>query len=295
MIIGLRIYKVQLYRDHNVCALGEGGGPEDLPGFFRSFLQAYSSSAIDDSAAKKNVRFEPKPDDGHSQHGLMWYGSYGYGTRVVDVPTGATTHQRTPNEADTIKLYYRIWMMPSYNFGLLAMQSFGGRSCAEMVLREMTSKHSSQWPDYRLTASKLMPNDIKLYGSKLVKRVKLVKRKAPKSLVQEALRPEGGTDEIDIEFYLKARGNGTFGRLKNLSDRLGGHLKVSGIDYEQAFAEVKVGDNYKKIGVLGASQLAGVIDISDEISRDAEQHPTFESVSGACKKHMVDFSKLLGK
>jgi hypothetical protein len=47
-------------------------------------------------------------DELNTQHGLIRYGTFGYGTDVEDVRTGSVSHTRTTDEADTIPLYYRL-------------------------------------------------------------------------------------------------------------------------------------------------------------------------------------------
>lgn len=293
MVIGLRIYKIQLHRNNVREKIGSGVAATDLAAFTRNLIAKASSSPLDDGSSKV-VRFQPEPDDQYSQHGLMRYGTYGFGSQVENVQTGAIAHNRTIDQADTIPLYYRFWFPPSYSYGLMATQSFGGRSCSDLVRKAFINAHSIAWPDYRMTSAKVMPNEINLYGRRPVKKITLIRKNAEQNIVSKALRPAQTDTEVDLEFSLRARGGGTFGQLKDLKQRLGGHLEVGDLEFSGAFAEVKVGSSYKKIGIVGVSSAAGVIDITDDVKIGADKHPTIASVAKATKKNLMDFSKLLG-
>lgn len=294
MHVGIRLYKIQVYNEHKPKELSAGNGPEGLGEHVRKLVEATAKKPINDGTSK-TLRFESKPDDGYSQHGLIWYGTYGYGAQIEDVGTGTVSYNRSVNEADTIHLYYRFWLPPGYSYGIAALQAFGGRSCAEIALNSVVNSHALKWPEYRVTAKKLMPNDRELYGGRQVKRIQLVRKRAKSNIVDQALRPIQGNAEIDVETTLKARGSSNFGMLKDLDNKLGGHLEIGGLEFERAYAEVKVGNSYKKIGVLGSSNNAGVVDVSDEIVRSVDQHPTFDSISKVTKQHVTDFAKMLGK
>lgn len=154
--------------------------------------------------------------------------------------------------------------------------------------------HQLVYPEYRVTFSKVMPNDAELYGSRAVRQIHLVRKDADQGIIEKALRPENEDHKVDVELSIKVRSGGSFGRLKDLDNKLGGHLEVGDIDYEGVFAEVKVGGSYKRIGVLGVSSSAGVIDVTDEVVRDAEKHPELKSIKASVSKHLADFAKVLG-
>lgn len=240
------------------------------------------------------VRFDPSNSFKNSAHGLLRYGKYGYGSEVEDRKSGVVQHIRTVDQADTIPLYYRFWFAPGKTYGLIGLQSFGGSSCVDIVNRALANTYEMMHPDWRLTIAKLMPNDAKLYGNRVVRSVQLVRKNSSQNIVEKALRPAGQDTKVDVEFSLKARGGGNFGRLKDLKDKIEGHLEIGGVDFAGAFASVKVGSSYKKIGVLGVSSTAGVIDLTDDVMLDANKHPTFKSVSKEAERHIADFAKILG-
>lgn len=293
MQIGLRIYKVQVYHNHTAQILTSDKGPADILHFTRNCCTAFSKKSLDDGKTKV-VRFEPKNDFKNSAHGLLKYGKYGYGSQVEDRKSGVVEHNRTVDQADVIPLYYRFWFAEGKSYGLIGLQSFGGISCVDIVHRALVNTHQLMYGDWRLTVTKLMPNDVKLYGNSVVRSVQLVKKNTDQSIVDKALRPTTADTKMDVELFLRARGTGSFGKLKDLNSKIGGHLEIGNVEFSGAYASVKVGSSFKKIGVVGVSSTAGVIDLTDDVDLDSEKHPTFKSVSEETKRHLVDFAKILG-
>lgn len=293
MQIGLRIYKLKVCHNHKAQKLTTDKGPADILNFVRRCCANFSKIPLDDGASKI-VRFEPSSDFKNSAHGLLKYGKYGYGSEVEDRKSGVVEHIRTVDQADTIPLYYRFWFAAGKSYGLVGLQSFGGSSCIDIVNRALINTHGMMHPDWSLTMSKLMPNDAKLYGNRVVRSVQLVKKNTTQNIVDKALRPVDEDTKMDVELFLKARGKGHFGKLKNLESKIGGHLEIGDLEFSGAFANVKVGSSFKKIGVLGVSSTAGVIDLTDDVVLDTNKHSTFKSVSAETARHLADFAKILG-
>jgi hypothetical protein len=293
MRIGLRIYKVQIYNNNKLQNLTSDKGPADILSFIRNCCSAFSNSPLDDGEAKV-VRFEPSVDFKNSAHGLVRYGKYGYGSQIEDKASGVIEHTRTVNQADTIPLYYRFWLADGKSYGLLGLQSFGGLSCVDIVNRALVNTHGMMHENWRLTMMKVMPNDIELYGNKAVRSVQLVKKNTDQNIVDKALRPSDSDTKMDVELFLRARGRGNFGMLKDLNDKIGGHMEIGDMEFSYAYANIKVGSSFKKIGVVGVGSTAGVIDLTDDLVLDAENHPTLKSVSDETERHITDFAKMLG-
>ena len=293
MQIGLRIYKVQVYHNNKSQILRSDKGPADVLSFIRNCCSAFSKNSLDDGEAKI-VRFEPSANFKNSAHGLVRYGKYGYGSQVEDKKSGVVEHTRTVDQADMIPLYYRFWLADGKSYGLVGLQSFGGLSCVDIVNRALVNAHGLMHQDWRLTMKKVMPNDMKLYGNKAVRSIQLVTKNSDQNIVEKALRPSESDTKMDVELFLRARGKGNFGKLKDLSDKIGGHMEIGDLEFSGAYANVKVGSSFKKIGVVGVGSTAGVIDLTDDVVLDANNHPTLKSVSDETTRHIADFAKMLG-
>ena len=303
MQVGVRFYQTKIYKDHKSYSNNAGVSERDMHAIIQNFIGKYTkkpfvkTASSDDGSEgeKRSHRFLPEKDDAHSIHGLIRYGSFGYATEVENVNTGIVEHKRTLNEADTIPLYYRFWWPPSYSYGLWAFQSYSGRSCASAVLGEFRSHYRENYVGWKFESKKVVPSEITQYANARVKRLTLVKRKANSGTVSSALKPVLPGSEVDIEFEVKARGQGYFGKLSDMKNKLAGQMLVGDIDYGTAYATVMVDGKPKKIGVVGVSTNTGVIDITSDVAFDAaSKMPTLDSVSKAVKSEMQDFAKKLG-
>lgn len=304
MQVGVRFYQIKIYSGHKSFNNDSANPPQDIQKAVRDFVNRYSTKNLvrvassEDGAEgeKRSHKFLPEKDDFHSIHGLIRYGSFGYGTDVENVATGQLAHKRTTQEADTIPLYYRFWWPPGYSYGLWAFQSYSGKSCATAILSEFRSEYRDNFPDWKCEAKKIVPNEILEYSRSRVKAITLVKRRAFGGTVPQALRPESPDAEVDIYLEVKARGASTFGILGGIKDLLTGQMNVAGVDYGAAYATVMVNGKPKKIGVVGVTTNTGVIDITSSVALDAAtMMPTLKSVSDAVKSEMTDFATRLGK
>jgi len=227
-------------------------------------------------------------------HGVLRYGRYGFGAEVEEVATGKVSYTRLPTESETIPIYFRIWAKEGSSYGLMGIQSYGGLSCVDLVTSSLIARYRKDFPDFNLTAQKLIPNDREIYGAQHVKKISLIKKQAPRASLRPGLRPDN-CDTVDLELSIAPKQKGTFGKLKDIDDRLNGTLVVDDIEYEGAFATIRAGGTTKRIGVMGLSSSAGVIDVSNDVDFGVDRHPEINSISSVFESHMADFSKALGK
>lgn len=263
-------------------------GPLGFKNVVRQFSNHYSNRTFDNRESKI-FRMQPEPNTQFIEHGLLRYGSYGYEAEVEDVATGDVNYTRSPTEAETIPIYYRIWVDAGLTYALLGIQSYGGRSCVDLFNNELRRFYNGLHADYHLTVKKLIPNDLRLYANKVVKKISLIKRNEPTASLRPNLRPDQ-CDEVDLELTINPKKQGRFGRLSDLEDRIGGNITIDEIDYEGAFATIQVGKRSKRVGILGLSSSAGVIDVSGEVSFNANRHPEINSISRVFEGHMADFA-----
>src|SRR5690606_27308299 len=94
-----------------------------------------------------------------SSQGYVHYGTFGFESNFVDTKTQTHTYRRQVTDVEEIPLFYEFWCPPSSEYGLVAFQSFQGRSCISLVLNSMKQKFEEVNSDYIIIFKKLMPND----------------------------------------------------------------------------------------------------------------------------------------
>jgi len=287
------VYSFRIYSDHVQQSLDSGGGPQDLHSFSSSFFKFYENNTFDngDSKTFRSKLEAPAPN---TVHGVLRYGRYGFGAEVEEVATGKISYKRTPTEAETIPIYFRVWAKEGSSYGLIGIQSYGGLSCVDLVTSTLIDHYKKKFPDFNLTAKKLIPNDRAIYGGQLVKKISFIKKQAPKASLRPKLRPDN-CDTVDLELSITPKQKGSFGKLIDIDQRLEGTLLVDDIEHDGAFATIRTGGSTKRIGVLGLSSSAGVIDVTNDVDLDLDRHPELNSIAGVFESHMADFAKNLGQ
>jgi hypothetical protein len=294
--IGIRVYRIGVHAKGNTNALlleGEDGTPS-VTTFIENFIKSHVS-AVQDAEAERSWYFEEKgTQEQQCKRGYVHYGTYGFESNFIDVKTKQKNYRRLTTDIEEIPLFYEFWCPPGSKIGFAAFQSFQGRSCIHRVMKQMREQFEKANTGYIFSCRKVLPNDAKgsaLYSAP-VKRLRLVRRKAS-SDVADRYFDNPSPEAIDIELTMSARRNKSLGNLSSLMKSLkGGSSSVvthDGIDFPEATAIIKVGNRTRSVGVMGVNSDAGVIDLTDEIVRGSDGHPTFESLKKETDEILIDF------
>ncbi|WP_040103905.1 hypothetical protein [Phaeobacter gallaeciensis] len=290
--IGLRPYLIEISRKSDfetVSVCGEDGGPS-LADTLSAFETTFSKGnlAIQDD---RSIHVKKLPKDGYSFHGLIQYGSLGIDSVIAD-EEGDEVFVRTSNHMEILPLYYRIWVPVTGTAALAVLQSYESRSCASQFLNLLREYFEFNHDGYRLTVKKIMPNPQAALANSDVKKLRFYKRRVSADKVENI--PLDNTDYVHIELILHARRCGTLGRLKDLVGSLDeGALIYEGIEFESASAEVQIGDEKRKVGLINASNAAGVVDISGDVTL-TQGHPDPDSIASEAKKLIVGLKQEYG-
>ncbi|MFC5738650.1 hypothetical protein [Sinirhodobacter huangdaonensis] len=281
--IGLYVYQLCLFNAQNYqqIPLANAGIGSELYEFLPQFVRG-KVAALQNNNIERSWRLEPAQDEGRSRHGIVRYGTYGYSSNIINPDDNEVLFNRNATDVEEIPLYYRFWVPDAGNFGFATLQSFRDRSCVSQVLGELTSEFNRRYNHIRLTPRKVMPTADEMYRNAQVKKLILSKKRVPKDRA-EILR-NLPPDELNVELSFSVRRNGLFGVFSDVAPQIrgargGAAFVFDGIEFDEASAMVAIGNSYMKVGIVGPSNNAGVIDISEEVQLGADQHPTFQSVS----------------
>ena len=135
-----------------------------------------------------------------------------------------------------------------------------------------------------------------IYQTAPVKSLRLIKRNASSDIADMYLssRPPNA---FDFELIITAKRKGILGKLgpltNSLKDDRGGVVTHDGISFEEAVAEIQVGGRTRRVGVFGHNGDAGVIDLSNDVKRGLDGHPTFEFMVKELGDLLKDFQAVL--
>lgn len=300
--IGLRVYQVTIHKenDRSPISLSGDGGLADLNHLLSGFVDN-NVSANDHEDLQRSWFFEKKSTAAvNNIYGYLRYGTYGFESDLIDRKTKKSNYKRKVGDLEEIPLYFHFWTPAKQEFALAAFQSFQARSCVQVVIGAACAAYAKKHKGYKLSFKKLMPGDVRssaMYSAP-VKQLTLVKKQIPQNKEDRYLfdfRPE----EVEFEISFKAKRRRTLGSLASLLDKSTGNvaeaLRFDGIQFDQAKAEVTVGNKRRTVGVLGYSNDAGVIELSESVQYGADGHPVFASIKYETEQILKDFQSTLSK
>ncbi len=294
--IGIRVYMITLHERGDKTKL-----PFDTEGLASSPYSFITQFVSDHTTITQNADqerswyFEEKEAqvEGDSR-GYVHYGTFGFESDLIDTKTKAKNYRRKATDIEEIPLFYEFWCPEDSDHGFVAFQSFQGRSCIALVMKKMQDKFEIRNPGYLLKFKKLVPSDKSgsAYGSAQVKRLRLIKKNAPKD-VTDRYYNHGSTSAVDVELTISARRNGSIGMLSNIKGSLkkdgAGIITQDGDIFGEAIADIRIGGKVRSVGIFGISGDAGVIELSDVIEKGTDGHPTFESMARETNEILKDF------
>lgn len=265
--------------------------------FLTKFVGSYTT-AVKDDEGERSWYFEQLEEDGEgNSKGYTHYGTFGFESNLVDHTTNTSNYQRKVNDVEIIPLFYEFWSPENKNFALAAFQSFQGRSCIGYVMEKLKADFEAQNPGFIMKYQKLLPSDgNSLYTTAPVKRLRLIKRNASSDITDKYLG-NSKPKRVDFEVKLSAGRKGVLGTYNDVTGALKksdkGLVLHDGIEFSEAVAEVKIGGKFRPVGVFGSDSNAGVIDITGDIKRGDNGHPTFDSLTDQCDTILSDFYDVL--
>lgn len=298
--IGIRIYRI---------GVNERGNGSSLPLNFSEFTMSVQDfishfvkehqNATRDNDLERSWFFEEKEADGAGKsRGYIHYGTFGFESNFVDHKTKKRNYRRKSTDTEEIPLYYEFWCPQKSNFALIALQSFQGRSCISMVNQKLKSGFEEINPQFVMNIRKLQPSDgtENGYAQSPVKSLTLINRRSHSDLADKYF-DKGNTSEVDITITISAQRKKSLGTLGGLLTSMKNDGKSvimhEGGEFSEATAQIRVGSRTRRVGILGISGDAGVIDLTDAIITGPDGHPTFDSIKEEATEILTDFYKTL--
>jgi hypothetical protein len=257
-----------------------------LSEFCPTFVEKYSRQINGAEGVSRSWYLEPESCSDFSHHGIVRYGSTGYSEEIRDRKTRAVQYNRVPSDIGTIPLYYRIWVPENGAFGLLALQTFGSRSCVGRFRDAFLKDFRSMNKDIMLTFPTILPSDVAKYRDGQVKTFSLVKHNYSSDAAENQLGSK--TDLVDLDVTFKAKPRGTLGSLRDFSAKVVGAgrdrvMEYNNTNFDEATAEVLVGGKKRKITLVGISKNAGKFDLTEDVDTIGG-HPKFTLIASECEK-----------
>ena len=290
--IGLYIHRLRVFVDNEREELGPNPGQFNLGRFVNEFVDLHTVQPLE--GADRRSRLSNVQIDDDFICGWIRYGTTGVASDIIDPETDNLELRREKSFVEEIPLFFCFYIPEGEDTWYVASQSFGNRSCSSSFNRDFYN-YFGERNNSILQVQKVMPVDgIDMMGRQ-VQKITLVRR----HVASEEARDQIGNlaRELKMSLSISVDGRGSLGLYDEIRDRIAGRgdvaLTVDGIEFEEIQATVRVGNSYRKVGLVGPSNNAGVVDVSDLVQRDTDDYPTYDSIRDVgreiCEEYLNEF------
>lgn len=282
--IGLHIYAISQHktRKPQKITFSENGDGSRLLKALPHFVKKYKSALGEEGDTPRPWYLEPNDQNGGTFEGSIMYGSSGFATDIVDRETRSTQYKRKISDIEIFPLYYRLWVPDTGSYALLALQTFGQRSCVGRFQLALESGFRQTNSGFRIVLNPVAPGEIASYKVAEVKKLSLTKRDYSSDAAENQLGDPGALVDLSVSFSAKPRSH--LGILKSFADRVktavsGSVLEYNDTQFDEATAEIMVGGKRRTVTLVGISRNTGKFDLTDQVKRGLNGMPQFESIS----------------
>lgn len=294
--IGLRVYKLFFSERGNREPIDRSDLPFDDFALVKNFVAHHAVRTKPDGNERSWYFETPQKADATHVTGLVQYGTSGFSSKLLDIKTNKKKYDRVETDVEQIPLFFDFWLPPNSEYLMVALQSFGTRSCVDLIQGALRMFSENKHPDHRIRFKKIMPNDSKnaLFGDKAVKKLTFVAAKTT-SDVAASLIPFKPSEPVDVAISVRSgrgRGLGTFANIAGSIGKHEGVFQYEGVGFTEAYAEIRVGGRTRKVGVFGPAADTGTIDITGDV-KFKDGHPTFDSLVAQANDILASFYSMM--
>ncbi|MEO0765095.1 MAG: hypothetical protein AAFY75_03670 [Pseudomonadota bacterium] len=241
------------------------------------FVGFYSNNLI--AGDDRSSTLEVMTQEENHVAGIIHYGSFGIAADIVDGQTSEVKTRRERTDVERIPLFFLLYTPSGEDTWYMATQSFGGRSCSSTFnshLRDFCQDHMNQ----QMMIQKVMPTSEDAYADQSIQKLTLIRRRVASEEFQQQIGELAR--ELKVSLSVSVDGRGALGSYESIRDwiaeREDAALTYDGIEFDEINATVRIGSSYRKVALIGPSNVAGVIDISDDVQRDGDEYPVYDSI-----------------
>lgn len=300
--IGLRSYVITIHpRDKPsspAISFNDLGQNSHFWNELEDFFKNAGNSTVDDDLERRWDIKQLSTNHANELFGSINYGAFGFASRIADGKTGLTKYNRKPTDFEEVPLFTHLWWPAERKFALWSFQTFGIKSCVGLVQKAFRDQMRRSVPEYVVKIARLTPTHGPggIYSDSLVKKLRFFKTVNPTDIADVHLRSER-QKPVTFEVTVSTERADTFGRLSEVAKFkprvLSGMFVDEESDFDRAVAEIRFGDRVRRVGIFGSHVDAGLIDITEDVHRGADGHPSEESLKEVSRSILKTFATTL--
>lgn len=237
--------------------------------------------------------------------GILEGGITGIGSKIKkkDDVTDENAFQVTTDDVEAIPYYFLFWLPNDSNVGLLLVQGFGSKTISETFKAHFRKFFSDSVGDHTLIVNELIPKELEkqMRNDGVVNTVILRRHHLPSDKAEKILGLEYVSQEVSVEVKITG-----LKKLQGIKEKIkeyinhespalfdissledfgidGKHETIIQFEHNGKVAQGKASENFK----LAPSYYVA----DDDISRDINMHPTYESIENYCISFLETLKK----
>ena len=273
---------------------------EDIIPFFKDFINHHSNITISERQ-QKSLQFTDQIKISSKERiisGVLESGDYGVESKISD-KEGNPKYVKSADELDIKPFYYLIWVPSGSNIGIFITQRLGIFGIHGIFTSHFSGFFKDRYSDLMI--------DFNAYVSKEIARKFIEDGGIKEIILRRYTLPSDIADKFDLNFDTKIRSielrivaeNKTFlginDRAKRFIDnpnaRLFSFKELNEIGFDgnhRELIKVKLGKNTRTIDLSQTAQLRPYFDIDNEVDRQENGHPVFESIDRIARELIAD-------
>jgi hypothetical protein len=234
--------------------------------------------------------------------GRLAAGDFGYEADLVDVQSNRLAYHRQTTDAELRPFFFLVYLPNSKDEGVLILEKQGVYGVVGNFGRAIKERFEAGREDFLLEFNHLVPEGTiqRLVEDNPIKELHFYKFNLPPDQFDLYADSDHEEEEITAKLILKSPRGGTFslrGLTRNVFERggLGGVVELTEgrFEYDKAKMEVKVGDSKKMVDVSDMGRMRATYDITEEVERGDDGHPTLESIQERAEDLLEDLRTAL--
>lgn len=280
------------------CKLSSFNGYEDLLDTMKGFLKQLTVNVTNDTYKiyMKALKVELQ---GRSISGIVESGIYGLASNLRDVDTDSITYKKRKNDADVLPFYFLVYIPEDTDEGILILQRTGKYGIRSHFGTFLEKYFSDKFPGFAVEINTLVQEDIikKILYTGTIKKLRCVKYKAPVDRVDGL---DDGHEEVPYNMEIVLSGNRIpfMEKIQKFFDSKSSvrsliELRDFNFDYDTVKVEVEVDGSLRTFDLGHLNRARTYYDVSDLVVRNADDHPTFNSIESITRRYLNEIIKAM--
>ncbi len=276
---------------------------KDFLSFVQEYFQFIETTLSNDVENRKVLRVNNSTIKSIKRQltGIIQTGEYGYESEIIDKEKGKLKYKRTVDDAEMLPFYFIMTLPKKQDKGIVILQRFGLFGMSKIFRQSLNGFLKAKNPNLSVEFNPLVSSEVVRQFISNGDVTKIIFRRFDIPSDYATYFDTKSMKEVEgyVEYSIVAKRRSNFPIKKRLNSLLFGNGKVTRLmelknfSYDTVKIEVKQGNDTRTIDLGNLNTFRAYYDISSEIKRGLDGHPTFNSVDEAAKRLLSELNNLL--